>query len=367
MPRWSLGTIPLLAGVLMVLASCSESQTDTGPEAAASGNEAPEYPVTWRFALEEIEGSVQHAYATEFKERIEALSEGNIELDIFPYGSLGTSAELTELTRNGSVHLAFASPGHLADKVPEVGVFTLHFVLSDDSDVNRDLLASQELVDLFSDSYAEHNMKLLGFVPEGWMVWSANKPLRSPEDFAGFRIRTMTADISAESYRAYGADPQPTPYAQVYSDLQLQRIDGQANPVFAIEEMGFYEVQSTLTFARPAQFIASVISNHQWYVDLPADQKQWLDEALAEVAEEIYQRQAELNESRLATIREDSNIATVELTAGERARFREASLPVRDRYVETAGERGQKILETVLEMVARGEQELNAASNNGER
>ncbi|MGM0766850.1 MAG: TRAP transporter substrate-binding protein DctP [Pseudomonadota bacterium] len=367
MPSWSPRLTPLLALMLITLAGCSESQTEKEPEAAGADIEAPEYPVTWRFALEEIEGSVQHAYATEFKERIEARSGGNIELDIFPYGSLGTSAELTELTRNGSVHLAFASPGHLADTIPEVGVFTLHFLLSDDNEVNRRVLTGDELVALFSESYAEHNMKVLGFVPEGWMVWTANKPLRSPDDFAGFRIRTMTADISAEAYRAYGADPQPTPYSQVYNDLQLQRIDGQANPVFAIEEMGFYEVQSTLTFARPAQFIASVISNHQWYADLPADQKQWLNEALADVSEQIYQTQSELNESRLATIREAGDISAVELTDGERARFREASLPVRDRYVDIAGERGRKILEAILAMVAREEQELAAGSNGGHR
>ncbi|MEX2473618.1 TRAP transporter substrate-binding protein DctP [Marinobacter sp.] len=366
MPIFCPRLIPLLVLTLISLAGCSDNQAEKQPKAVSVENESPKYPVTWRFALEEIEGSVQHSYAVAFKERIESRSDGNIELDIFPYGSLGTSAQLTELTRDGSVHLAFASPGHLANTVPEVGVFTLHFVLSDDNDVNRRLLVSNELLDLFSGSYAEHDMKLLGFVPEGWMVWTANKPLRTPKDFDGFRIRTMTADISAEAYRAYGADPHPTPYSQVYSDLQLQRIDGQANPVFAIEEMGFYEVQSTLTFARPAQFVASVVSNHQWYQDLPDDQKQWLDEALADVAAQTYTRQAELNESRLAKIREDSNVSVVELTPEQRKRFREASLPVRELYAEAAGKRGQHILDTLLGMIERLEDHAETEGENGE-
>lgn len=346
---------PLFAMVVLLLVGCSESPSPT--ETSEDGGEDPTYPVTWRFALEEIEGSVQHHYALELKERIENISDGNILIDIFPYGSIGTSIQLTDLAREGSVHLAFASPGHLADVVPETGVFTLHFLLSDDENVNRDILASDELMQEFNEPYAEQNLKLLGFVPEGWMVWTANKPLRTPADFEGLAFRTMTSKIAAESYRAYGAEPTPTPFSQVYSDLQLRRIDGQSNPVFAIEEMGFYEVQSTMTFARPAQFVTSVVSNKDWFDALPEDQRRWLEDSLDEIAPLAYEAQAELNASRLETIRENSSVRTVELTDEERDRFREASLPAHETYTRIAGERGEAILQTLVEMVNEAESE----------
>lgn len=346
---------PLFAMVFLLLAGCSDtpSPTATGED----NEEKPTYPVTWRFALEEIEGSVQHHYALELKERIESISDSNILIDIFPYGSIGTSIQLTDLAREGSVHLAFASPGHLADVVPETGVFTLHFLLSDDENVNRDILASDELTQAFSTPYAEQNLQLHGFVPEGWMVWTANKPLKTPADFDGLAFRTMTSKISAEAYKAYGATPTPAPYSQVYSDLQLRRIDGQANPVFAIEEMGFYEVQNTMTFARPAQFVTSVVSNKEWFDALPDDQKRWLEDALDEVAPLAWEVQAELNARRLETIRQNSDIRTVELTEEERDRFRKASLPVRDTYARIAGERGEAILERLTKMVKKAESE----------
>lgn len=346
---------PLFAMVILLLAGCSDSPSPT----ATSGNESekPSYPVTWRFALEEIEGSVQHQYALELKERIEDISDGNILIDIFPYGSIGTSIQLTDLAREGSVHLAFASPGHLADVIPETGVFTLHYLLSDDETVNRDILASDALVQQFSEPYAEQDLKLLAFVPEGWMVWTANRPLKTPADFDGLAFRTMTSQIAAEAYKAYGATPTPAPFSQVYSDLQLRRIDGQANPVFAIEEMGFYEVQSTMTFARPAQFVTSVVSNKAWFDALPDDQKLWLENALDEVAPLAYEVQAELNASRLETIRQNSNVQIIELTEQQRERFREASLPVRETYARIAGKRGQAILDQLIEMVEEAEPE----------
>jgi TRAP-type C4-dicarboxylate transport system substrate-binding protein len=356
---------PLCAALVLALAGCSDDQSTANGESTPKSPEAPEYPVTWRFALEEIEGSVQHAYAEALKERIEERSDGKILIDVFPYGSLGTSAQLTELVRNGSVNLAFASPGHLADKVPEVGIFTLHFVLPEDANVTRQLLASPELISLFEQPYASQSMKLLGFVPEGWMAWTADKALRAPEDFQGFRIRSMTSNIAEEAYRAYGAEPSQIPYSQVYSDLQLRKIDGQSNPVFAIEEMDFYEVQSTLTVARPAQFVSSVISNLEWYNRLPENQQQWLDNALKDVAEIAWETQEELNQTRLQKMLEQAQLSVVRLTDAEREVFREASMPVRDIYLERTGESGQQIMGTLLQLIKELEAKNQASAGSG--
>ncbi|WP_372996337.1 TRAP transporter substrate-binding protein DctP [Marinobacter sp.] len=356
---------PLWAALILALTGCSDGQNTGNGDSTTDAPEAPEYPVTWRFALEEIEGSVQHAYAEALKERIEERSDGKIEMDIFPYGSLGTSSQLTELVRNGSVNLAFASPGHLANTVPEIGLFTLHFVMPEDADITRRLLASPNLLNLFEQPYAQHSLKLLGFVPEGWMAWTANKALRTPDDFQGLRIRTMTSDMAEESYRAYGAQPSQIPYSQVYSDLQLQKIDGQSNPIFAIEEMDFYEVQSTLTIARHAQFVSSVISNLEWYDALPENQKQWLGESLEDVADIAWKTQEELNQTRLQTMLEEAHLSVVQLTDEEREAFRRASRPVHDLYLERTGESGQRIMENLQQLIEELETESRTSADSG--
>lgn len=357
--RW-LGS--LIVALSLTLVGCSDSGEDdqmgstatTSSQESAPASEAAE-PVTWRFALEEIEGSVQDAYAQEFKRQIEDMSNGQISIEIYPYGALGTSSQLTELVQDGSIQLAFASPGHLASVIPEVGIFTLHFVLSDDNDVNKEVLSSDRVHGLFEAPYAEQNMKLLGIVPEGWMVWTGSKALRSPTDFDEFKMRTMTSPILTESYKAYGANPSPMPYSEVYSGLQLKQIDGQVNPIFAIEEMSFYEVQEAMTFANHAQFIATVVSNKEWYESLPADQRKWLDDTRTALVDYIYQKQAEFNAERLEKIKQSSDIEIVELNDAEREVFREASMGVRDIYLEAAGERGQEILDTITQMVQEAE------------
>lgn len=369
--RW-LGSLTLL--MTFVLVGCSESGDDSSnqdantqqQESSGSSSEPAEKSgdtVTWRFALEEIEGSVQDAYAQEFKKRIEEKSNGQIKIEVYPYGSLGTSSQLTELVQQKAVELAFASPGHLASVIPEVGIFTLHFVLSDDNDVNKEVLSSSEVHDILAPRYAEQNLQLLSIVPEGWMVWTANKPLRKPADFNDFKIRTMTSPILTQSYEAYGANPTPMPYSEVYSGLQLKQIEGQVNPIFAIEEMSFYEVQDYMIIAKHAQFIATVIANDEWYGSLPDDQRKWVDETRDEMVDFIYEKQAQFNEERLEKIKNNSDTEVITLSDEERQAFREASMGVRDTYVEQAGENGQKLLDTVTSMVK--EKEGGSGSDSG--
>ncbi len=346
MRHWLFGAITLAA---LGLAGCGDdsspsSESDTEPETTESK------PDTWRFALEEIEGSVQYAYAREFKERIEDRTE-DITVEIYPFGTLGTSSQLTELMRQNALELAFASPGHLADRIPEVGVFTLHFIMPDDTQLSRDILSDPELYELFQKPFQDENLQLLDMIPEGWMVWSGDRPLRTPEDFEGFRMRTMTSPILVESYRAYGADPTPMPYSEVYSGLQLGLIDGQVNPIFAIQEMGFYEEQEYLTSARHAQFISTLAASREWHEGLDESHRELIDEVRGELVDWIDEEQIRYNEERLEQILEEGGTEWVELSDEEREDFREASHYVRQIYLEQAGERGQEILDTILDRV----------------
>ncbi|HMA98628.1 MAG TPA: TRAP transporter substrate-binding protein DctP [Wenzhouxiangella sp.] len=346
--RLSTCRLGLLACVLFSLIACSPPAEEPASESAGAAE--PEV-VTWRFALEEIEGSVQDAYAQEFKRRIETQSDGSIQIEIYPYGSLGTSSQITEMLQSGALELAFASPGHLADAIPEVGVFTLHFVLSDEDAVNRQVLSDPDLHELLQTPYRNQDLHLLAVVQEGWMVWSGDRVLRSPADFEGFKIRTMTSPILVESYQAYGANPTPMPYSEVYSGLQLGQIDGQVNPIFAIEEMSFYEEQDFLTSGRHAQFVTTLAASRPWFDGLDEQTRGMVEEIRSEMVEWIDQEQQDFNARRLDTILDAGGTELVELTEAEREAFREASLGVREVYLEQSGDAGQDILDTLLSLV----------------
>jgi tripartite ATP-independent transporter DctP family solute receptor len=331
--------------------------------ACAKKTEGPEQ---WRFAIEETKGSVQDAYASKFEELIEERSNGEIDVTVYPYGTLGTSDQLTELLHSGTLEFAMASPGHLGKFIPEMQVFLLHFVFSEDERVNKRLLrdnpALQESLDAL---YADKGFKLLSVLAEGWQVWTMNDPVRSPEDFDGLKMRTMTSPLLLAAYDAYGASPTPLPYAEVYSALQLNMIDGQVNPVFAIEEMSFYEVCDYMIFPKHAQFFTTTITNREFYAGLSPERKKMVDETILELEDHMFEVQREFNERRLETIREKKpDMKVIELTAEERAALREASLPVREQYVEMVGPSGEKLLKQILAAVEKSEKKLRESQPN---
>jgi tripartite ATP-independent transporter DctP family solute receptor len=347
----------------LVLAALLIACEQTQEGAEAEGQKTQD----WKFAIEEIQGSVQDAYAQKFKELIEQRSNGRIEVTVYPYGTLGTSAQITELAQSGSIQFAMASPGHLGSVIPEVQLFLLHFVFSDDERVNKEVLADSEaLRNRLTEVYRAKALQYLGAFTEGWMVWTANKPLMTPADFDGLKIRTMVSPLLLEIYELYGANPTPMAYSEVYSGLQLNMIDAQVNPVFAIEEMGFFEVQDAMTFANQLPFIATVVANPAFFDALPEADRRLVGEVTAELDDHVFDVQRELNASRLQSILErNKDMQVVRLSEDQRAAFREASLPIRDKYVELAGESGRALLRTLLTEIERvSSQSVDAADED---
>lgn len=323
--------------------------------ALALGVAAPAAAERWRVGLEEIEGSVQWQYAEEFAKRIEEKTDGEVTLQLFPYGQLGGLTDIYDAIQSGAIQLAFGS-GFLGGTVPESQLFSLNFVLTDDQWTNAELLNDPAFLESkpFVQSFRSRGLHPISVITEGWQVWSANKPIRSPADFDGVNIRVMDNRLLRETYQAYDANPITIEYGELYSALQLGQADAAIQPLFAHQEMGFYEVQSHFIFARQAQFIATWMGNSDWYDGLSGEMRGIVNETADEMVRWAHDMQVALNEARMDIIMDKKpGMKTVELTAEERAVFRERSIPVRDVFGEVTGERGKRLLDTLLKQVEK--------------
>ncbi|TVP92289.1 MAG: C4-dicarboxylate ABC transporter substrate-binding protein [Pseudomonadaceae bacterium] len=347
--KWRNGCIGLAAAVM--LAACGSDEPEVTSTAGPAEPEAME-TVTWGFAIEEIEGSVQYEYAAHFAELVNQKTDGAVDVRIYTYGQLGGLTDIYDQVQSGAVDLAFGS-GFLGGTVPESQLFSLNFVLTDDEWTNAQVLNDPDFrkhPDLL-ESFRERDLHPLAIVPEGWQVWSANKEIRTPEDFSGVAIRTMDNRLLRETYSAYGADPTTMEYGELFSGMQLGQIDANIQPVFAHQEMDFYQVQDYLIFANQAQFIATFMANSDWYDALSEEHQAVIEETVEALVPYIHAVQTELNTERLDIITENSDIELVYLTTEEREAFRELSLPVRDTFAEMVGERGERLMQVLLEMV----------------
>ncbi len=305
----------------------------------------------WQVALEEIEGSMQYEYAKRFADVLEEKSEGRIRCNIHPYGRLGTSGDITELLQNGELQFAFQSPGHLGSYIPEVQVFSIHYLFPTDfKQLEKIFRKGPNTQQVLQRYYRREKLELLSIIDEGWQIWTANKPLRKPADFEGITFRVMSSPFLITAYRLYGAYVITVPYSQIYTDLELGRIDAETQPFFAIQEMKFYEVQNYMIKARQLPFISTFAANHAFIAALPQDVRGLIDEAVEAANGYIFDLEPRLNESRKQMIMEAKpSMQYIELTAEEIETFKKRAEPLRQKYLEMGGEGAIEVLEAVIE------------------
>lgn len=291
----------------------------------------------WRLASEELADSAVDLYAHEFARLLKEKSNGDIQLEVFPHGTLGTPTEMFELALNGAVEFCLIAPGQCSSIIPENQIFLLHFLFSMDDDKNAEFLRKSKAInEKLGAVYESKGLKVLNFFNEGAMYWTANKPLRKPEDFEGVKFRVMPSELLLEIYKAYGASPTAVSFNEVYSGLQLHIIDGQENPPYVIQEMKYMDVQKCLIASKHNIFVMQHLANLNFFNGLPEDIKRIVVESAAEAYPYVNKVQKEMNAQRLDMMvnafKKDQ--ALVELTQEEFNAFREIAKKADGKYFE---------------------------------
>jgi len=176
-----------------------------------------------------------------FADRIEELTDGEIKIEVFIGGVLGSEVETMEQLLEGTIEMNRISATRLGEFNPIMDIFSIpylfrneqHFLNVVHGDVGRELAATCE----------NHGVKLLSYFYTGSRsIYNKVRPINRPEDLEGLKIRVMGSELMIETMKALGASPTTTAYSEVYSALQTGVIDGAENPPASVVDMSFYEV-----------------------------------------------------------------------------------------------------------------------------
>ncbi|MCC5779755.1 TRAP transporter substrate-binding protein DctP [Nitratireductor sp. B36] len=304
---------------------------------------------TWKYAFEEAMTDVQGVYAQKFKEEVEANSDHEIQL--FPFGTLGESADIMEQAQAGILQFVDQSPGFTGALIPEAQVFFVPYLLPAKSEDLGDFFRNSKAInEMFPELYAEQGLELLKMFPEGEVVMNTKEPVESPEDLNEVKFRVMTNPLLVESYKAFGATPTPLPWGEVYGGLQTNIIQGQENPLFWVESTKMYEVTGAITLTGHNNFTTAVMANKEFYDGLSDEDKKVIQDASDAAFEHILEYQKGLSEESLAKIKEAKPEMTIsDLTEEQRAPFKEAAAQVEAKFIEMTGDSGKKILDQMKE------------------
>lgn len=225
---------------------------------------------TWKLGYNTIEESVRGVAAKRFKEIVEEKTDGRIKIEIYPAETLGTAQEMVEAVKMGAQTFQMVGNGTFSTVVDEYNLFSVPFLFND---VEEGLaFAKSEVPQRWSDKAFDRGYKILATYDLGFNQITNNKrPIRKPEDLKGILLRANPADsLNIKVFKQLGASISTMSYSEIYMALQTGVVDGQFNPLDAIYESKFYEVQDYLTMI-----------NLQWYTFmLSMNKKTWseLDE-----------------------------------------------------------------------------------------
>ena len=299
---------------------------------------------SWKYAFEEAIHEVQGVYATKFKEEIEKNSDHTVQL--FPYGTLGESADIMEQAQAGILEFVNQSPGFTGSLIPEAQVFFVPYLLpTDQAHLARFYKQSKAINEDFKGLYAAQGLELLSMYPEGEVAMTTKEPVTGCADLEEVKFRVMTNPLLVESYRAFGATPTPLPWGEVYGGLQTNIIQGQENPTFFLYSTKIYEVTDHITYAGHNNFTTALMANKDFYDGLSADDQKLIQDAAAAAYDYIVTYQEGLAEQELKKIMAAKPEMTVTVLNDEqRACFKDAAKEVEAKFIEMTGDSGKAIL-----------------------
>lgn len=268
-----------------------------------------------------------HVAAEKFKELVEKNSKGALTVTIFPNAKLGDERTLLERMKMGIVDAGVITSGPIINFVPSFGVIDLPFLFRDpkhayavlDGSIGQKLMADLEA----------QGWKGLAFAERGFRnLTNSKRPVKTPEDVKGLKIRVMQNPVYVDSFKALGANAVPMAWTEVLTALQQGTVDGQENPLNVIMAFKLYETQKFLSITRHAYAPAPIIMSMNTWKKLTPAQQAIVKKAAQDAAE--FERAWD-NKMEAEWLKELKAKGMVVATPDLKA-FRAAVKPVYDQY-----------------------------------
>lgn len=187
-----------------------------------------------------------HTQAQAMAQKIKVATAGRVEIELYPASALGGEADYSKKLAAGEIDMAYIGLNVLARDYAPLGVVGFPFLFSDPDHVRR-FLVSPVFDELRKGYEAQSRNHLMAAIYYGARHVTSNKPITSPKDMLGLKLRVPDAPTYKLFAKSMGATATPMPFAKVYDALKSGEIDAQENPLPTILAKKFYEVQKSVT------------------------------------------------------------------------------------------------------------------------
>jgi TRAP-type transport system periplasmic protein len=289
-----------------------------------------------RLSVEHELGAQTTAMLQDFAERLQEKLGDQVAIELFHSGQLGDEIVHMEQVRTGQLDVyPLGSDAIVLDE--KWAIFDTPFLFTNreqvaavlDGPIGEELKASMR---------ENAGLEVLSFGEIGFRQITNNvRPVNVPADLEGVKLRVPGSETRILAFETLGATPITMNYGELYLAMQQGVVDGQENPLAAIMNSSFYEVQDYTSLSNHVYTPITFVMNGQRYDSLTDEQRQAVDEAAQEAALANRERGAQLDAELIEKIKEASG-GSMQFNEIDAAAFQKASQPVWDAIGETAGE-----------------------------
>jgi tripartite ATP-independent transporter DctP family solute receptor len=262
---------------------------------------------------------------------LEERTGGRVKIQMFNNRQLGEEKDTIEQTRFGVIDMNRVNTAPFNNLVPETQVLGLPFLFRDVDHMHK--VVDGEIGEEILKAFEPHGLVGLAFYDSGARsFYTTKKPIKSLEDMKGLKIRVQQSDLWIAMMKAFGANPTPMPFGEVYSALQTGVVDGAENNWPSYESSRHFEVSKFYSLTEHSLTPEVLVISKIAYDRLSPDDQA----ALRAAAKESVGKMRELWTAREKTSEEKVRAGGVEVSMIDKAPFIAAMAPVYDEYVKDA-------------------------------
>lgn len=297
--------------------------------------------VTMRLGHDLAPAHPWHEAALQFANDIKSRSGGTLELKVFPSSQLGDLRELMELTQRGVLDMNLNTSGIGAVFVPDMNVFNLPFLFASHEEAET-FYASEE-ANKIKESCREAKIRCLAFFTTVFRSPMNNvRPIHTPEDMQGLKMRLMQVPMHIDTYSALGAAAVAIPLSELYTAAQTGVVDGFENAVGTLYTNKLHEVGKYLDTIPVFLYTNLMAMSEQTWNELSDSQRNAILDSLPAFVQSVNEAMLEYETTGIAGMREQGIIVNTEFDI---AAFREAVQPVYEKWVPTLSEDLQAVVQ----------------------
>lgn len=298
---------------------------------------------TFKVAFVQAKNHPHGLGAQKFADVVKEKSDGKMKVMVFGSGTLGGDTQVISSVQGGTVDMTMVTPGLLTGIEKGFGFFGMPFLFQNAKEV--DAVLDGPVGAKLLERLPEHGLIGLGYWDHGFRhVSNSKRPIEKLEDLQGLKIRLQQIPTAIDTFNALGANAVPMSFTELYTALETGTVDGQENPLAAVETSKFYEVQKYLSltghFYDP---LVTIFSKKVWD-ELNETERQIIVEAAneAQAYERKVSREMDVT-SREFLVKQGMQIN--ELDPQEIQRMRDHLKPVTEKFTQ---EYGPELLQKVF-------------------